>query len=192
METLTLDPRRWRIARIAGRNPLLRRTDRVEALVVLVALLASLLAIPLTGVVGAAVYGARERLYIQEANERHRVTATVTDALLEDSGTTVVQAKWPGPAGERTGTLELATSAKAGQLFEIWVGKDGKAAFPPTPRWHAVLDAFGVAGVALLIVGFALASLVAAVCSRLNRARDAAWEREIRSLVEDGGRTNRQ
>ena len=72
------------------------------------------------------------------------------------------------------------------------MGKDGKAVFPPTPKWHAVFDAVVMAAVALLIAGFALLSLVAAVRSRLDRARDAAWEREIRSLVEDGGRTNRQ
>ncbi|HKI39412.1 MAG: hypothetical protein P4L48_16340 [Mycobacterium sp.] len=192
METFTLDPRRWRVARLVGRNPLLRRTDRVEALVVLVALLASLLTIPLTGVLGVAVYGARERLYVLESHERHRVTATVTDTLLDGSDVTVVRAKWPGPVGERTGTFELASSARAGQAFEIWVGKDGKAGFPPTPKWHAVFDAVMMAGVALVIAGFALLSLVAVVHLRLNRARDSAWEREIRSLVEDGGRTNRQ
>ncbi len=192
METFTLDPRRWRIARIVGRNPLLRRSDRIEALVVLLSLTAMLLTIPLTGVVGAAFYSARERFYIQEAHERHRVTATVTDTLLDGSGASVVRAKWTAPAGECTGTLQLATPAKVGQTFGIWVGKDGNAAFPPTPKWHAVFDAVIMAGVALLIVCSALASLVAIVYSRLNRARDAAWERGIRSLVEDGGRSNRQ
>lgn len=192
METFTLDPRRWRVARLVGRNPLIRRSDRVEALVVLVALLASLLAVPLTAVAGAAVFGARERIYAQEAHERHRVTATVTDTVLEGSGTTVVRAKWPASAGEHSGTFELARSAKAGQTFDIWVGPDGRAELPPTPKWHAAFDAVVTAGVALLIAGFALATLVAAVCVRLDRVRDAAWERGIRSLVEDGGRTNRQ
>ena len=49
-----------------------------------------------------------------------------------------------------------------------------------------------MAGGALLCVCFALASFVAVVYARLNRVRDAAWERGIRSLVEDGGRSNRQ
>lgn len=191
MQTFSVDPRRWRVARLVGRNPLLRRSDRVEALVVALAMFASLLAIPVTGVVAATVYGARERLYVQESHERHRVTATINDTMLEGSGTSVVRATWPGPTGERTGTFELARAAKAGQSFEIWVGKDGKAGFPPTPKWHAVFDAVVTAGAALLIAGFAVLTLVAFVCSRLNRARDCAWEREIRSLVEDGGRTNR-
>lgn len=31
MDTFTLDPRCWRIGRIFGRNPLIRRADRIEA-----------------------------------------------------------------------------------------------------------------------------------------------------------------
>ena len=49
METFTLDPRCWRVARIFARNPLVRRADRIEAAVMLVAIVASLVAIPLTG-----------------------------------------------------------------------------------------------------------------------------------------------
>jgi hypothetical protein len=51
METFTFDPRGWRIACIFGRNPLLRRADRIEAVVMLVALVASIVAIPVVGVV---------------------------------------------------------------------------------------------------------------------------------------------
>jgi hypothetical protein len=40
--------------------------------------------------------------------------------------------------------------------------------------------------VALLIAAFGMTSLVAAIFSRLNRARAVAWDRDIRSLVEDG------
>ena len=42
-----------------------------------------------------------------------------------------------------------------------------------------------------LIVAVAAALVVATVRAHVNRMRDAQWEREIRSLVEDnGGRTN--
>ena len=77
METFTLDPRCWRIGRIFGRNPLIRRADRIGALVMLVTLAVSLVAIPVIGVVGAVVYGARDSRYAQEARERHTVVATV-------------------------------------------------------------------------------------------------------------------
>lgn len=49
METFTLDPRCWQIGRVFGLNPLLRRTDRLEALLMLFALGALLVAIPVAG-----------------------------------------------------------------------------------------------------------------------------------------------
>ncbi len=192
METFTIDPRRWRIARIFGRNPLLRRVDRVEAVVTLVALLASLVAIPVAGVVGAVAYGARAHLYAQEAHERHLVTGTVADARRADSGVTVVQARWPGAVGERTGTLQISAPARAGERIDLWVDQDGKPSPPPTPTWHAVGDAVGIAGAIALIAFVGTASLMAGVRSRLDRARDAEWERELNCLVDGGGRTNRQ
>jgi|GEM_PF-4775931 len=78
METFTLDPRCWWIGRIFGRNPLLRRADRIEALVTLIALVVALVGAPIAGVVGMVVYGARDNRYAQEARERHVVMATVT------------------------------------------------------------------------------------------------------------------
>ncbi|KKC04730.1 hypothetical protein AWC17_26500 [Mycobacterium nebraskense] len=184
METFTLDPRCWRVARVLGRNPLLRRTDRIEALVILVALVVSLVAVPVAGVVGAVTYGARDRVYTQEAHQRHRVMATVADARVEDLGVTVVQAKWPGPNGERRGTLELMEHAKAGGTIEIWVDGDGNPVVPPTPTWLAAGEAVGVAVVTALAVTLVMAALVAVVQSRLDRARDALWERDIKFLAE--------
>jgi hypothetical protein len=55
----------------------------------------------------------------------------------------------------------------------------------------AAMDALSVAVVGWLVVALAVAQVVAAVRAHLKRMRDAQWEREIRSLVEDdGGRTN--
>jgi hypothetical protein len=192
METFTLDPRCWYVGRIFGRNPLIRRADRIEALVTLVALVVSLVAIPVTGVAAAMTYGARDRLYAQEAHERHAVLATVTDIGSSRSGTTVVQARWPAAGGERTGPLELSTSAKVGDRTEIWVDNAGNPVAQPTPTWQAVGDAVATAEATLLMVGIGMTSLVAGVRSRLDRARDAQWEREIRCLQEDQGRTNQR
>ncbi len=184
MQTFTLDPGSWRSARIFGRNPLLRRSDRIEALVMLVALLVSLIAIPVAGVVGLVTYGARDRVYMQEAHERHPVLATVGDTWVEDLGVTVVQAKWPAAAGERVGPLQLTGRVKTGDRVEIWVDKRGDPVVPPTPAWLAVGEGVGIAVVTALAVGVGMAAVVAAVRSRLDRARDAAWERDIRCLAE--------
>lgn len=195
METFTLDPRRWRIARIFGRNPLLRRTDRIEALVMLVALVAALVAVPVAGVVGAATYGVHERLYSQQARERHLTQARITqvaEARPEDLGVTVVRATWPAAAGERTGTLRFAEPLTAGEHIAIWVDDDGNPVAPPTPVFHAAGAAVGTAMLTLLIAGVAMTSLLAVVVHQLDRARAAGWERDLRCLVENDGRTNRQ
>ena len=190
MDTFTLDPRCWRIGRIFGRNPLIRRADRIEALVTLVALVVSLVVIPVAGVAAMLVYDVRDSRYAQEAHERHTVVATVLETETDGAGSTVVQARWPVAAGERTGPLQLTREAKVGDHMEIWVDKDGNPVAPPTPTWHAVGDAYGAALAILLSVGVTMTSFVDGVRSRLDRARDAQWDREIRCLQEDGGRTN--
>lgn len=192
METFTLDPRCWRLARIFCRNPLVRRADRIEAFVVLVAMFASLVAIPVAAVVGASTYSARDRLYAREALERHRVAATVVDASAEDLEATAVEAKWPVSAGERTGTLPFAGPAKPGDRVDVWVDNDGNPVVRPTPAWLAVGDGIGMATVTLLSAVVVMATAVTAVRSRLDRARYARWDREIERLVQDGGRQNRQ
>ncbi len=190
MDTFTLDPRCWRVGRIFGRNPLIRRADRIEALVSLVALFASLVAIPVAGVAALLVYDVRDSRYAQEAHERHTVAATILQTETNGAGSTVVQARWPITAGERTGPLQLAREAKAGEHIEIWVDQDGDPVAPPTPTWHAVGDAYGAALAILLCTGIAMTSFVTGVRSRLDRARAAQWDREIRCLQDDGGRTN--
>ena len=190
METFTLDPTCWGLAHIFGRNPLLRRADRIEALVMLVALVVSLVAIPFAGVAGGITYSVRDRLYAEEARERHAVVATVIGTGTDGTGMSVVQARWEATAGVRIRFLELAHAAKVGDRTEIWVDKDEDPVAPPTPTWRAVGDAFATAMATLLLVGIAMTSLVTSVRSRLDAARDAKWEREIRCLQEGGGRTN--
>ncbi len=191
MDTYTLDPRRWRVARIFGRNPLLRRSDRVEALLVVVVLVLSLVVIPVAGVVGAVVYGARDRHYTQQARERHAATATVTDTAVDGSAATVL-ARWPVGAGERIGPVHPVTAAKAGERIQIWLDKDGNLVAPPTPTCSAVGDAVATVMAILLISFFGMTSFVTCVLSRLDRARDAEWELALRCLHEDEGRKNQR
>ncbi|MFP1154723.1 hypothetical protein BHQ21_21360 [Mycobacterium sherrisii] len=190
METHTLDPRCWRIARIFGRNPLLRRADRIEAVAVLVAFAVLLLAIPLAGVAACATYSVRDRLYVQQAHDRHAIPATITGTTATDgSGISVVQAKWPGATGERTGALELAYAVNVGDRVEVWVDRNGDQVARPAPTWQAVVDASGAAFATLLVMGIGAALLVLNVRSRLDRVRSVQWDREISCLQENGGRT---
>jgi len=192
-EAFTLDPHSWLIARIVGRNPLLRRGDRIEAIVIVLALVVSLVAVPVAGVVGASVYSARWRLYDQQAQTRHTVTATVSTATAtvdRESNQAVVQAKWSVGADERSGSFEHRRPVKPGDRIQVWVDGAGNLTPAPTPTWRAVGDAVLTAMTVLLIVGLAITWLRSAVRSRLDRTRDAQWEHEIACLQEPGGRTN--
>jgi hypothetical protein len=188
METFTLDPRCWTIGRVLSRNPLIRRADRIEALVMVVAFVVSLMAVPVAGVVGEVVYGVRDSRYTQEAHDRHALAATVNAVDGPDS--TVVQARWSYGPAERTGAVQLAAAGKVGDRITIFVDGNGNTVAPPTPTWHAVSDAIGTIVAILLTVGFGVIFLLSAVHLRLERGRDAQWECELRRLQEDGGRKN--
>lgn len=57
METFTLGLPQW-AQRLRSRNPLLRNSDRVEALALVIAFTVVVLAIPVAGAIGTAVYDA--------------------------------------------------------------------------------------------------------------------------------------
>ena len=63
LDTFTVRLPRWRFARLFGFNPLVRVRDRVEALVVVLAVVVMLLAVPIAAAVGTAVYDSRSRQY---------------------------------------------------------------------------------------------------------------------------------
>lgn len=93
---------------------------------------------------------------------------------------------------ERGGVIRLSNAAKAVDRTTIWVDRDGNPVTPPTPTWHALGDAPATTMSTLLLTGIGMTSLVVGVRSRLDRVRDAQWEREITCLEDDGGRTNQR
>jgi hypothetical protein len=81
MYTSTLGLPRWPIVQVFGRNPLVRTSDRVEALVLVLAVVESLLAVPIGAPIGTAVHDSIRHLYAEQAQSRHPVTATVTATM---------------------------------------------------------------------------------------------------------------
>lgn len=184
MEPFTLDPRLWPLLRTFRRNPLVRRSDRIEALIVMLALLLSLAALPVTAVVGATTYAASARAHEREMRAGHWVTATVEEAGATAMGLTVVQAKWEVAAGARAGTIELAGQVGKGDHVRIWLDNKGNPAESPGPAWLAAAEALGTASMTLLLVWSLLGIVVASVRFRLDRARDSAWERDLECLAQ--------
>lgn len=67
------------ILRVFSRNSLVRGTDRLEAVVMLLAVTVSLLTIPFAAAAGTAVHDSRSHVYAHQAQTRHPATATVID-----------------------------------------------------------------------------------------------------------------
>lgn len=182
METFTVPlPRR-----LFGRNPLIRTTDRVEALIVVLAVAVSLIAVPFSAAVGTAVHDSRSRLYAEQARTRHPVTATVTGDSHPrrslESPTVTVTARWFTAGTERTGDVTAPLKAKIGDAIEIWVDDEGLPVARPlnTARDEAV--AFAVAtwwAVSLLTV-----ALVVRARITLDRLRYDRWQRSFDRLIE--------
>ena len=61
MDTFTVRSPRWLVVRLFGRNPLIRISDRIEALALVLTVVVSLLAAPIAAAVGTAVYDSRSR-----------------------------------------------------------------------------------------------------------------------------------
>jgi hypothetical protein len=176
--------RGWWILRACSRNPLVRAIDRLELLIMALGFVTVLVAAACAGALGTAVYDARSRVYIEQAQTTHTVTGTA----IEDSTVTTVNARWQA----RTGWHRDRT-VKTGDLLTIWVDRDGKPVEAPAPTSRAGVEAVGVALAAWQTVTIVVAGWVWWTHSHLDRRRDTAWERDIQSLIDDdGGRTNRQ
>lgn len=184
MLTFRLGPRCWWIVRCFGRNSLIRLSDRVEALVVMFAIIASLVAAPVAGAVGTAVYGARHQLYAEQAQALHPGAAA-------PSGHSLTAAHGCGPARHaRCSAADAGNPDKTAAASDVWVGNDGQQVDASTPTSRAAADGIGAAVAILFTVVAAAATLVALAHWRLSRIRDGQWERELRCLIDDGGGRN--
>jgi hypothetical protein len=188
----------WWVLRACGRNPLVRGIDRLELLIIALGILVVVVAAALAGALGTAVHDARSRVYIEQAQARHAVTARAMEdstfmLRVDDHTATRVNARWQVNGTEHTSVLNWDHVVKSGDPLTIWVDRDGRHVDAPAPTSRAAADAVGIAYAAWQTVALAVAGLVCWGRRRLDRRRDSAWERDIRCLIDDdGGRTNRR
>jgi hypothetical protein len=194
MQWLTVAWWRWRLAQVMGRNPLVRRSDRIEVIVMVLAVTISLAVVPFAGAIGTAVHDGQSRAYAAERQSRHKVEATSTEnsAISPKGPVAAVTPRWQPGDVENAGTFSWDTPVKAGSKIDVWVDQSGRRVSAPPPSWQAGVDAVTAAIGFWLVVSAAAALLVALVQVCLKRARYAGWNRDIDSLVHDGGRTNRR
>jgi hypothetical protein len=191
METFQLSwPRP--LGRLFGRNPVLRRIDRIEALILVLALVFSVVAAPFAAAIGTAVYDSRRQAYAEQADGRHIVAATVIEAKATrdeqpkpglhrqlPSDASPVQARWFAAGTEHTGTITAPSTAKTGDFIEIWVDHSGKQVSTPQATSRAAVEAVGTAVAVWLSVVAAAAVLLAGTRALCDRFRIIGWQRDI-------------
>lgn len=184
---------RWPVA-LFGRNPLVRTSDWVEALVLVLAVGVSLLAAPIAAAVGTAVHDARSHIYAEQAQTRHSITATIIDdyAAQRDSPTNAitVRGRWSAAGVEHTGAIKVRATVKTGDTAVIWVDNDGLPAETPTSTFRAATDAVTAAVAIWLTVAAAAAALFAVTRVVADRVRDTGWQHDIDNLLDGDGHTS--
>lgn len=184
METFTAHPPRW-LSMLWDRNPLIRASDRLEAFALVLTIVLALLAAPVAGAVGTAVYDSRSRHHAEQAQSRTAVTATVT-GLPARSDPTRVQARWFAAGAEHTGLVQARSAPRTGESFEISVNQDGSYAGPPP--MSAAREAVLVALAVWLNATAAVALVFAGVRSVLHHRRLSAWRPELVHTRDGGGK----
>ena len=185
---------KWAIA-LFGRNSLVRTSDWVEALVLVLTVFVSLLAVPIACAVGTAVHDSHQQLYAEQAQTRHIVTATVTDdnAAQQYSPTNMitVRDRRSGAGVNNAGHQDSPTNMPA--VRDLWSGAgvnyDGSPADTPTSSTRAAVDAVRAAVATWLTVTTAAAVPLALTRVVLKRVRNKAWQLGIDNLVGGDGHT---
>ncbi|WP_193048463.1 Rv1733c family protein [Mycolicibacterium baixiangningiae] len=197
-ETFEIRLPRWPLLlRLFNRAPLVRPTDRIEALVVGLAVVVALLALPVAAAIGTAVYDSRSHHYAEQTLTSHSVTATITEVPdsppLSRTGLIAVPVQWWDAGTRHTGIAQAPASVAVGDPVDLWVDADGVRAFAPTPTTRAAVE--GVAAAVGIWVSVAAGAAIVATIVQLacDRIRFTAWQDDLDSLVgNDGGHTTRR
>ncbi|MFD5661749.1 Rv1733c family protein [Streptomyces hirsutus] len=176
---------RWRS------SPLRRRSDVIEAWLLLAALVLTLFAGAVTGLAAA---GAVDRSLAERRAESHIVPAVLAedtaDALpspvTEDGsgdGRAWVKVRWTAPDGtSRTGRAEAGPGDKAGDVVTVWTDDAGRLVPEPPggadARFQAIMAGLTVAAATggMAVIGGWL------VRSRMGQRRSEEWEAEWRQV----------
>jgi hypothetical protein len=169
-----------------GRNPLRRRTDRIEAWVSAGLLAVFLIGAPLAWT-SAGRWVQQGGLREQRAQQSWHQTAAVLlqpaparpgyEYRLSWQNSVQVPARWLGPGGQyRTGDVQAPVGSRAGQMVQVWVDASGRATGPPLLGSELTRRVAGMEVLAPLTLAALLIIAACAVRLLLNRRRLAAWE----------------
>jgi hypothetical protein len=189
MDTFMIGSRRLWLLRAVGRNPLVRRSDRVEAWSVLVAVVVLAVVTPFVCAYGTSVHDARVRLYALEAQHRHPVIATATEEGRSDGepGSTshTVRGRWSAFGQEHVDIVKWSELANIGDQQRIWVDDAGHEVMAPRSASRAATDAWVLGITVWLVLLSAVAGALCAIRWLLNTQRVAQWDVEINTALRE-------
>ncbi|NUO41517.1 MAG: hypothetical protein HOV82_05705 [Streptomyces sp.] len=168
---------RWRT------NPLRRRTDIVEAWLLLAL---CCLAVAAGAVAGMVTAHAVEQSLDDRRAQRHAVPAVlVQDATGTVSSTTSsgeyawAKVRWTAADGKsRTGLARVEPGIKAGSTAKVWLDRQGNLVPPPVSSEEAELQGVVLGAAAAVCVCVLVLPLGWPLHGRLDRRRMAQWDTE--------------
>ncbi|MFL1897825.1 hypothetical protein ACJWDR_01850 [Streptomyces tauricus] len=173
---------RWR------RNPLRRRSDVAEAWTVLVT--GVLLAVGAPAV-GVAVGMDTEAASARQGQDWHRTDAVVVkdaprSGYLDRARTDV---RWTAADGtSRKGRALVQVDSRAGSRTTIWLDDEGTLRDPPPTKGQTTAEGALLGAVSTIVTATFVAAGGWIVRGRLDRHREAQWDREWASVGPRWGR----
>jgi hypothetical protein len=181
----------WWLRALVRSNPLVRRSDRIEAFVLVFAVLLTIVAIPIAGAVGTSVHEERSRLYAEQAQSRHQVMANaVEEGQIVGNHRSVAfaaEATWTDAGIAHQGVVPWSDKAKVGDQQGIWVDDHGDYVPPPASPSRATGEAVAVGLLILLGVAELVFASVHLIRRRLDDRRSAQWDCEIKAFQDNDG-----
>ncbi|MFC9439602.1 hypothetical protein [Nocardia sp. NPDC057030] len=174
---------RWWSTQPWSPNPLLRKSDRLEAVVRLLAVAAVLVAVPVAGALGTAAYTESAARIGAEHAARHSVTAVLTEDPVRSAGQEYrARVRWDDNGRSGTEVVAVRRGMVAGDHATVWLGADGAVTAEPRRPAAAAMVGIGVGVVVLGGTWFTGWCLVHGAGWLLDRHRDGRWAHEWRQL----------
>ncbi|WP_186629566.1 hypothetical protein [Rhodococcus sp. BP22] len=181
-----------RSSHLAERNPLVRRSDRIQSTIKTTVLTLMILMLPVAAWIGMSTLAVgQSRVAAQESSVR-QVTATTTTVadiapvLQSEVGSVTsatVDATWSYDGLDHQGQVSLPPGSPAGTQLPIWVDRDGDQTAPPATGADAVVTALFTGFGSLIAAASIFVGTYFAVRFRLDTQRHADWDREIAAFL---------
>lgn len=178
-----------------GRNPLIRRSDRVQSRVRSTVVTLMIIMLPLSVWFGMSTLSTQQDRVHSQQFSRHSVTATTTSDAAAGSplvqsdfstqSSATVEATWTYEGVDHTDQISVTTGSPAGTEVPIWVDNGGAHSTQPISSGDAVAAALFTGIGSLFAMSLILYGIYAALRFHLDSKRDADWDLAIKNFMDE-------